>query len=228
MVANGLEMQRIARASEQNNNGMAEMAKQTREDSRAMKVLAVVTMFYLPWTSVAVSSLPHHPFADNRNANDEAQTMFSMQFFEQDDDFHFKHIRRVWMYFAIAVPLTILTFVIWLGYYYWDALHALLLRVPLVVHKSAPAPDPAADGEAVVAEMRRRVLDEERKVEAFRIEIKAKVERYKGMANNSGPDSTEEHDEHMKVLFNEITKDLGEMYERTEKLARDRQVLGLS
>ena len=55
MVANAKAMKRIAINAEEGNRSMEGIAKQAREDSRAMKVLAVVTTSYLPWTAVAVS-----------------------------------------------------------------------------------------------------------------------------------------------------------------------------
>ena len=57
MVANAKAMKRIAINAEEGTRSMAGIAKQARDDSRAMKVLAVVTMSYLPWTAVAVSKI---------------------------------------------------------------------------------------------------------------------------------------------------------------------------
>jgi len=59
LVRNGLEMQRIAATNEAGSKEMAEIAKQSGEDARAMKVVSFVTMFYLPGTFVAVRAPLH-------------------------------------------------------------------------------------------------------------------------------------------------------------------------
>ncbi|KAL4888547.1 hypothetical protein BDV59DRAFT_211044 [Aspergillus ambiguus] len=70
------------------------IANANMQDSLSLKTLALVTMIFLPGTFLA--------------------TVFSMPLLKWDGDGHEKVINnRFWVYWALAIPLTILTFATW-------------------------------------------------------------------------------------------------------------------
>lgn len=75
------------------------LARESKRDSTSMKAIAAVTMCFLPATFVA--------------------SMFSMPIFDWDADNNRGEDvvnRRFWVYWAVTVPLTVLTVVVWLIY----------------------------------------------------------------------------------------------------------------
>lgn len=63
-------MTTIAQMAKENSDNMEQIAKDTRRDNQAMRVIATMTMVYLPATFVAVSRgcpfpLPSHPRKQN-------------------------------------------------------------------------------------------------------------------------------------------------------------------
>lgn len=84
-----------------------------------MKTIAALTLIFLPGTAVAVSSpLPLHP-ATRRSRQPRLQSIFSMTMFNwqagPDEQVTSGYL---WLYFAVAVPLTILILAAWLFYYF--------------------------------------------------------------------------------------------------------------
>ncbi|KAG8677612.1 hypothetical protein FPOAC2_03745 [Fusarium poae] len=71
------------------------IGRATQSDSAAMKTIAFVTLAFLPGTFISA--------------------LFSMSFFNVDDDTgQWSVSRKIWMYFAIAIPVTFITSGLWL------------------------------------------------------------------------------------------------------------------
>jgi len=86
------------------------IAEASARDSSAMKVIAVVTMLFLPGTAIA--------------------TMFSMSvFFGSTDDFRVKISPSFWVYWAVTIPLTILIITIWSIWIQSEKLAPLFFRL---------------------------------------------------------------------------------------------------
>ncbi|EWC45153.1 hypothetical protein DRE_06041 [Drechslerella stenobrocha 248] len=73
------------------NSGLA--ANAARRDSSFMKTIAIITLLFLPGTFVAA--------------------VFSMSMFTWESDGSVVVSRHLWLYFAIAVPLTLVVMIIW-------------------------------------------------------------------------------------------------------------------
>ena len=56
-------MARLAEYGREENINMGKIARATKLDSQAMKIIAIMTMLYLPATFVAVSTYRKHPSA---------------------------------------------------------------------------------------------------------------------------------------------------------------------
>ncbi|PVI01045.1 hypothetical protein DM02DRAFT_654943 [Periconia macrospinosa] len=69
------------------------LAKESKRDSTSMKAIAAVTMFFLPGTAVA--------------------TLFAMPLFKWDSETGSVVNNHLWIYWAVTVPLTLLTFIVW-------------------------------------------------------------------------------------------------------------------
>jgi hypothetical protein len=81
-------------------NTTIRIAEDTRRDSNSMKVIAALTMVFLPLTSVA--------------------TFFSMGFFHFDGEADQLRVSSSWrLYPAVTVPLTVTIFGIWMGWMKW-------------------------------------------------------------------------------------------------------------
>ncbi|KAL2259715.1 hypothetical protein VTK26DRAFT_6506 [Humicola hyalothermophila] len=70
------------------------IAEETKRDSTSMTAIAVVTMFFLPGTFTS--------------------SFFAMPYFESDIEQH--GWRHFWLYWAVTVPLTIVTLIVWICY----------------------------------------------------------------------------------------------------------------
>ncbi|GKU07179.1 hypothetical protein FLAG1_10102 [Fusarium langsethiae] len=71
------------------------IGRATQSDSAAMKTIAFVTLAFLPGTFISA--------------------LFSMSFFNVDDDTgEWSVSKKIWMYWAIAIPVTLLTSGLWL------------------------------------------------------------------------------------------------------------------
>lgn len=73
------------------------MAEKNSRDSSSMRVLTIITMIYLPCTIVS--------------------NFYSTQFVNQKEldngSTRLDYAQNAWLFFAISVPLTIITFVVW-------------------------------------------------------------------------------------------------------------------
>jgi hypothetical protein len=81
-------------------NTTIRIAEDTRRDSNSMKVIAALTMIFLPLTSVA--------------------TFFSMGFFHFDGEVDRLRVSSSWwLYPVVTVPLTVTIFGVWMGWMKW-------------------------------------------------------------------------------------------------------------
>jgi Mg2+ and Co2+ transporter CorA len=79
------------------------LATESKRDSSSMKTIAAVTMAFLPGTFVA--------------------SFFAMPMFNwQAASTHQVVSPRVWIYWAVTIPLTTLTFVAWWGWFLWKSM----------------------------------------------------------------------------------------------------------
>jgi Mg2+ and Co2+ transporter CorA len=76
---------------------MQGIAEKNRRDSSSMRVLTIITMVYLPCT--IVSNFYSTQFVDQIVANDGSSKM--------------GYAQNAWVFFAISIPLTIFTFLVW-------------------------------------------------------------------------------------------------------------------
>jgi hypothetical protein len=72
------------------------------QDGASMKTMATITMLFLPGTFVA--------------------SFFAMPMFEWNNDLGHIVSRQFWIYWAVAVPLTVTVFLAWLAWWYWHNL----------------------------------------------------------------------------------------------------------
>ena len=91
------------------------LTKKTTGDSATVRVITVLTLIYLPVTSVAVSQAPNRfgvLFLCLFSLHN--QTIFGMQFFSSDQNGHLVVAwSHFWIFFAFAAPLACLTLTYW-------------------------------------------------------------------------------------------------------------------
>lgn len=92
--------------TQQDSETSTDIARDTKDDSASMRVIAVLTMVFLPATAVS--------------------GFFGMAFFAISDGGIFISSHLVWLYIAITVPLTFLTFSLWV---FWS-------RIVVRLHKA--------------------------------------------------------------------------------------------
>ncbi|UNI16058.1 hypothetical protein JDV02_002533 [Purpureocillium takamizusanense] len=85
-----IDMRQVSRSSQKQAEEMHKYAEQAKEDTRYMRRLALITMCFLPSSTVAA--------------------MFSMPFLSLDDDLSFKAIRKFWIFVVVSLVFTGLTF----------------------------------------------------------------------------------------------------------------------
>lgn len=81
-----------------------EIALATNNDSAVMRVIAILTMIFLPLSTVG--------------------TFFGMAFFESTAEGGFRTSSKLWVFAASSVPLTALTLGIWWIWWRWDSVSA--------------------------------------------------------------------------------------------------------
>ncbi|KAI1088781.1 hypothetical protein F5B19DRAFT_469884 [Rostrohypoxylon terebratum] len=82
--------------TQQDSETSTDIARDTKEDSASMKVIAVLTMIFLPATAVSGFFGIH------------------LAFFSTSSDGVFVSSKAVWLFVAITMPLTILIFILWI------------------------------------------------------------------------------------------------------------------
>jgi hypothetical protein len=91
-VLNDQRMAAILTATRQDAIRSQELGKSMKEDSIAMKTIAILTMFFLPGTSYAA--------------------LLSMPFFSNSD--YLKDVGKLWVWIVLTVPSTVVAFLIYL------------------------------------------------------------------------------------------------------------------
>ena len=91
------------------------IASEAQRDSSAMITIAVLTMFFLPATFVCVGLSvafppPSRPLLLTRSS---LKSFFGTSFFSDSAD-RFHASPQIWIYWAVAIPLTGLVFAVWL------------------------------------------------------------------------------------------------------------------
>ncbi|GJN73413.1 hypothetical protein PLIIFM63780_007470 [Purpureocillium lilacinum] len=94
-----IDMRQVSRSSQKQAEEMHKYAEQAKEDTRYMRRLALITMCFLPSTTVAA--------------------MFSMPFLSLDDNLSFKAISKFWIFVVVSLLFTGLTFA---ASFSWDVL----------------------------------------------------------------------------------------------------------
>jgi hypothetical protein len=100
----------IAKASKDDSAIMRQIAIETKRDSSAMKTIALLGMFFLPGTYVAVS---RYLSTKTSWLMEDYQAIFAMPVFNWDGDDVPVVSKGFGYYWAVAVPLTVLVLVSW-------------------------------------------------------------------------------------------------------------------
>ncbi|CAI6338061.1 unnamed protein product [Periconia digitata] len=112
--AEGYSLQKLAKQGQDENTIMRRLAEKNNRDSSSMRVLTIITMIYLPCTIVS--------------------NFYSTQFVNQKElesgGTKLEYTQNTYIFFAISVPLTLLTISIW---YVWinseKIIHLLMDRI---------------------------------------------------------------------------------------------------
>lgn len=93
-------LHKLERQGQDENIIMRQLAEKSSRDSSSMRILTIITMIYLPCTIVS--------------------NFFSTQFVNSKEldtgDTKLEYATNAWLFFAISVPLTFFTILIW---YFW-------------------------------------------------------------------------------------------------------------
>ncbi|CAI6340158.1 unnamed protein product [Periconia digitata] len=85
---------------------MVEIGQDSKSDNRNVRSIAIVGLIYLPGTFIS--------------------GLFGMSFFELMEDGNGHHVwqvsERLWLYWAITIPLTVLTIIVWVVFFHGEGL----------------------------------------------------------------------------------------------------------
>lgn len=102
---------------------MQTIAEKNSRDSSSMRVLTIITMIYLPCTIVS--------------------NFYSTQFVNQiegyDNSTKLGYVQNAWVFFAISIPLTVFTFLVWYSWVHMADLRNLV-SAQLSTKKKAESP----------------------------------------------------------------------------------------
>ncbi|KAE8444669.1 hypothetical protein EG329_014326 [Mollisiaceae sp. DMI_Dod_QoI] len=111
-------------------DAMFEIAKKTQKETVSMKIITLVTLFFLPGTFISVSFTPPPPkFISARVQHSEIanpmhpliQTIMSTDIIKfQDNAKEYQWGALNW-YIMVTIPFMFATFVSWYGFYWWTA-----------------------------------------------------------------------------------------------------------
>ncbi|KAH5568152.1 hypothetical protein HBI25_052550 [Parastagonospora nodorum] len=105
-------LQSLQRQAQDENAIMRELAEQGSRDSASVRILTILTLIYLPCT--VVSSFYSTQFVDKDKSADGQMKM--------------KYADNAWLFFAVSIPLTFFTIMVW---YSWANSRALYRAVVL-------------------------------------------------------------------------------------------------
>jgi hypothetical protein len=95
------------------------IGRATQYDSFSMRTVAFLTLAFLPATFISA--------------------LFSMSFFNFDQDTGWSVSGKIWLYFAIAGPVTLITILVW---FFWQKLLPPDLVTPVKLHHRGMPPPP--------------------------------------------------------------------------------------
>lgn len=96
----------------QQNELVTRLTVSTVDDSGTVRVITAITLIYLPMTALGVCLT--NPELTSESATNRNQTVMAMPLFTTNDvTGHLKVSSDVWKYFVVAVPLTVLTLILW-------------------------------------------------------------------------------------------------------------------
>lgn len=122
-LENGHALRTLAEESRAENAGMRLLTEKATRDAAAVKVLTVIMLIYLPSSAVAVRYVGSPLRIEHRLTR--PQNFFSTQFVQQmqkpnlssqgtgNSTFTVLAAENMWLYWAIAVPLTFATLLVW-------------------------------------------------------------------------------------------------------------------
>lgn len=149
-----------------------------------------------------------------------------MPFFGFDDNNQFKSLQKVWLYFAVAIPVTILTFAIWLLYYFRLRVQTTLRRVFSPAKTSARQDSNLA--ERWITEQRHRLLQLEDEFRAEQTTWQARIAEYSTLADETTRrETTDEEDKVREEMWEEVREGLIVLAQKGEDLGNLRRALGI-
>jgi hypothetical protein len=102
----------LERQGQDENLIMRQLAEKSSHDSSSMRILTIITMIYLPCT--IVSNFYSTQFVNSKESDSGTTTL--------------EYSTNAWIFFAISVPLTLFTILIWYLWVNSDAIVGLVRR----------------------------------------------------------------------------------------------------
>lgn len=119
---------------------MNDIARKTKIETVSMKVITLVTMFFLPGTFISVShpvpndiltKQSHIPITTRRQIEcsltfaDVPQTLMSTDIFQTDYKGRWRpnpyiQLNPIQIYLALSLPLTVVTLLFWAAFHFWE------------------------------------------------------------------------------------------------------------
>lgn len=111
-------------------DAMFEIAKKTQQETVSMKIITLVTLFFLPGTFISVSLIPpnQNHFRKGAQPNEMAnpkylllQTIMSTDIIQFRDNVKEYQWGALNWYMMITIPFMVATFLAWYGFHLWAA-----------------------------------------------------------------------------------------------------------
>jgi hypothetical protein len=94
---------------------MHEIAHQTKMEAANMRIITLVTLFFLPGTFVSVSTVRNF---ESDSELTEKKTLMSTPIVHYPDDHRIINRDALFLFLAMALPLLVVTVVVWLALYW--------------------------------------------------------------------------------------------------------------
>ncbi|KAH7084964.1 hypothetical protein BKA63DRAFT_573980 [Paraphoma chrysanthemicola] len=105
-----LALQHLECEAQEENASMRQLTEKGHRDSASVRILTIITLIYLPCT--VVSSFYSTQFVD-QELSDQGMTM--------------KYADNAWLFFAVSIPLTLGTIMVWYAWANWLVIWRLLV-----------------------------------------------------------------------------------------------------
>ncbi|KAH7094612.1 hypothetical protein FB567DRAFT_600226 [Paraphoma chrysanthemicola] len=105
-----LALQHLEREAQEENASMRQLTEKGHRDSASVRILTIITLIYLPCT--VVSSFYSTQFVD-QETSDQGMTM--------------KYADNAWLFFAVSIPLTLGTIMVWYAWANWLVIWRVLV-----------------------------------------------------------------------------------------------------